>query len=234
MIETSSAVQTPVPNFDRLAHLYRWMEMLTFGTWLHRCRCAFLGDLAACRNAVVLGDGDGRFTAELVRANPKVQIDAVDASPAMLGVLLRRAGPDAAGVRTYCADARSWRPVNPPYDLVVTHFFLDCLTTEEIRAVAGRMRGAISPSAVWVVTEFAIPRGWLGQFLGKPLIWMLYRAFGLLTGLAVRALPDHSAALRDAGYRLERSQTRLHGLLVSEIWRVNKSTTREQQMLQTC
>jgi len=207
------------PNFDRLAKLYFWMELVTFGPLLSRCREAFLSELRSVRRAVVLGDGDGRFTSELLRANSQVRIDAVDASPAMLDALLARAGQNAARVSAHCVDARDWQPANPPYDLIVSHFFLDCLTTEEIRALAVKLHGAVLPSAKWIVSDFAIPNDWFGRWLAHPLVWLLYRAFGVLTGLKIRGLPDHQAALRNAGFSLTRRHTWLCGLLVSEIWR---------------
>lgn len=207
------------PNFDRLAKLYRWMELFTFGPFLSRCRAFFVPELASVRRAVVLGDGDGRFTARLLRANSHVEICAVDASREMLAALLRRAGADASRVCACCADARGWEPERPPYDLVVTHFFLDCLTSEECFALASRVRGAVRPWAVWVVSEFAVPEGWFGQLVARPLVWLLYRAFGLLTGLRIRSLPDHHAAFDDAGFALTRRRARLGGMLVSEMWR---------------
>jgi trans-aconitate methyltransferase len=120
------------PDFNRLARFYRWMELVSFGPWLWWCRCAFLGELGACRYALILGDGDGRFTARLLQANPAVRIDAIDASPAMLKALVRRAGQNRSRVRAQMADARYWLPKSQPdqsledpsYDLVVTHFFL--------------------------------------------------------------------------------------------------------------
>lgn len=206
------------PNFGRLAKLYIWMEFATFGPRLTRCREAFLPGLTSARHAVVLGDGDGRFTAELLRVNSQVRIDAVDASPAMLDALLSRAGQNADRVSPHCADIRDWQPANPPYDVVVSHFSLDCLTTEEVRALAAKVRGAVSPSAIWIVSEFAIPRSRFGRWVARPLVWLLYRAFGLLTGLKIRSLPDHHCALRNAGFSLARRQTWLCGLLVSEMW----------------
>jgi len=242
---------TPPPNFNRLANLYRWMEWFTFGPWLCRSRLAFLPELAACRHALVLGDGDGRFTARLLRANSTIRIEAVDASPAMLKALVRNAGPNACRVRIHCADARLWEtpylsgdlPGNPPYDLVATHFFLDCLTTQEIRSLAMRLRRSVSPSASWLVSEFAAPLGWFGRMVASPIVWMLYRLFGALTGLAARSLPDHRTALLESGFALQKRRKWLGGLLASELWSFtdgespgthSQSRSTPIEMLQTC
>lgn len=213
-----------LPNFNRLAGPYRWMEWLTFGPWLARCRFTFLDKAATCRHALVLGDGDGRFTARLLRANSHIHIDAVDASSSMLHALVRRVGPNGIRLRTHLADARQWHPSGDLLnDLVVTHFFLDCLTTEEILSLATRLRPTLSPTALWIVSEFAIPPTWYGRLVARPLIAALYRAFGLLTGLTVRTLPDYAAALRSAGFTLLERRPRLAGLLVSELWTVHPS-----------
>ena len=208
----------PTPNFNRLARLYRWMELASFGPWLWWCRCAFLSDLTQCRRALVLGDGDGRFTARLLRANPILSVDAVDSSSAMLRALLHRAGHNACRIRAYRADARIWQPANSGYDLIVTHFFLDCLTTGEVQSLAATLRKAVSPSALWLVSEFAVPDGWFGRLVARPLVRCLYFAFGRLTGLTLRALPDHHAALQQSGFIIQNRRTWLGGLLVSELW----------------
>lgn len=206
------------PDFDRLCGFYRWMELATFGPWLQWCRCAWIHRLSGCRRALVLGDGDGRFTARLLQANPVVTLEAVDASLAMLMALLRRAGPNADRVTVHAADARLWQIAGQPYDLVVTHFFLDCITTEEVRAMAKMVRAAVCDDAVWVVSEFAIPEGRYGRLVASPLVAVLYRAFGWLTGLAVRSLPEYANALGEAGFTLKERRTWLGGLLTSEVW----------------
>lgn len=206
------------PNFDVIAGAYRWLELVTFGPILQQCRCASIHRLGSCRRALVLGDGDGRFTCRLLRANPMVIVDAVDASPAMLRELVTRAGPDAARVSVHAADARFWQPGGPAYDLIVTHFFLDCLTTGEVAALAKRLRISAGEGAIWMNSEFAVPRGLFGRLCARPLVTALYRAFGFLTGLRVRSLPDYANALAAAGFRLEARRKWLAGLLTSEIW----------------
>jgi trans-aconitate methyltransferase len=211
------------PNFNRLAPLYRWMEYFSFGPWLWWCRSAFLPDLSACRHALVLGDGDGRFTARLLRINPDLRVLAVDASPAMLSALERRAAPHAARLRVECSDLRIWQPPAdaPPYDLIVTHFFLDCLTTEEVEALAIKLRSAAAPGALWLVSEFAIPSSAAGRAIAGAIVAALYRAFGWITGLAVRRLPQYETALQSAGFTLEKRRDWLGGLLTSQLFRAS-------------
>lgn len=233
--EPDFSARNPAPNFDRLARVYRWMEWASFGPFLCWCRCAFLGEMRTRRRALVIGDGDGRFAARLLKANQAIRLDAVDASGAMLRALAKRAGPNAARVQTVCADARAFQPESADlpetaglydlrlYDLIATHFFLDCLTTEEVRALAGRVRTWAAPNAIWAISEFAIPQGWFGRLFARPIVSNLYRAFGLLTGLRQRLLPDHASALRTAGFELARRRTYFFGLLVSELWQAGET-----------
>jgi len=214
----------PPPNFNDIARLYRWMELVTFGPLLGRCRCAFLDEMRKSRNALILGDGDGRFTARLLKENPIVLVDALDVSKAMLLTLIRNAGSFSGRVRVHLADARLWEPLNPSFDLIVTHFFLDCLTTEEVISLATRMRSSVTASAVWVVSDFAIPEGLFGWIVARPLITGLYMIFWLLTGMHVHRLPKYREALTEAGFILADQRQILGGLLVSEVWKPEPKT----------
>jgi hypothetical protein len=69
-----------------------------------------------------------------------------------------------------------------------------------------------------VVSEFAVPDGWLGRLLARPLVAGLYWSFGILAGLRVRCLPDHAAALSANGFAIEERRAWLGGLLQSERW----------------
>lgn len=210
------------PDFGRLAPLYRWMEWFSFGPCLWWCRTAFLSHMAHAKRALAIGDGDGRFTARLLEVNADVTVDAVDLSPAMLERLKLNAGRNVERVRTTVADASTWAPDDSSqFDLVYTHFFLDCLTDDEVAQLAARLAAVLATGGTWVVSEFAIPKRGAVRLLARPLVAFLYRAFGLLTGLAVRRLPDYRAALRATGLTLQDQQTHLWGILVSERWTRN-------------
>jgi Methyltransferase domain len=209
---------TPAADFNRLARVYRWMEWASFGPFLWWCRCAFLHRLPSSRRALILGDGDGRFTARLLRDHPALRVDAVDASEAMLRSLAERALPNAQRLQAHHADARAWNPGRSDYDLIVTHFFLDCLETGEVLDLALRMHADTAPGALWIVSEFAVPQGWFGRWIARPIVTLLYWAFGWMTHLRIRALPDHAGALRRSGFVLLERKHWLAGLLVSEMW----------------
>ena len=194
------------PDFNAIARPYCWLEYLSFGPMLERCRFHRLPELADAQRALVLGDGDGRFLARLLTQNPQIRADVVDLSPAMLRLLNGRITKIRAQDRVtqHCADARDFTPTGSPcaiYDVVVTHFFLDCLTTAEVQALAARIRSHLRPGARWIVSEFAIPRGPL-SIPARLIVLSLYAAFRLLTGLKAPRLPDHAAALRASNLAL--------------------------------
>lgn len=219
-LESNENFYTPdtVADFNRLAPFYRWMEWFTFGPFLWKCRLAFLPEMRSRKSALIIGDGDGRFAAQLLKDNPQIEVDAVDASEAMLRQLVRRAGHNAVRVRTQLADARRLSFPAGNFDLVATHFFLDCLSTAEVASLATGLRGKMAPGAAWVISDFAIPDTLYGKLVASPLVSALYLAFRFLTGLAIRRLPEHRKALHEAGFKLAKQRTWLGGLLVSEMW----------------
>jgi SAM-dependent methyltransferase len=208
------------PNFNRIARPYRWLEYLTLGTALENCRTHYLPRLLDRRRALVLGDGDGRFLAQLLASNPDLHADAIDTSATMLQVLRQRCGaatPNAATrLRTHNANALTI-PFEDSYDLVVTHFFLDCLTQPDLDALITRINPTLTPGALWLISDFRIPNG-LMRLPARVFVRSLYLAFRLLTGLRTTHLPDYATPLTQAGLNRVAHQHRLAGLLTTELW----------------
>ena len=211
----------PLRSFDRLARPYHLLEYLTFGPLLRRTREHFLPALGHSRKALVLGDGDGRFLHALLRANPHLQAVAVDASRRMLELLTRRSRHFAPRLTATQADLCHPLPpsTHAPFDLVATHFFLDCLSTSELRTLVSRIRPTLTPDALWVLSEFRIPRRGALRPLAQLLVRGLYLAFRILTGLRTSRLPDYTAVLEEAGFHRLDQALPLGGLLSAELWR---------------
>jgi SAM-dependent methyltransferase len=208
-------------NFDRIAYLYCCLEYASFGPFLARCRGAQLPHLQGAQRALLLGDGDGRFLARLLAANPGLTADVIDSSRSMLDVLEKRikgmGGKARQRIRLHHSDALCSKAVGS-YDLVVSHFFLDCFFPEQIEQLLDRLLPHAGRRAQWVVSEFSVLRQPPGSYLSAGIVGLLYRAFGLLTGLAVRELPDYAASFHKRGLTLSREETFLGGLLRSQLW----------------
>ena len=219
----------PPANFDRIARPYRWLEYLSFGPLLERCRFFRLPELTSARRALILGDGDGRFLAHLLAANPALHAEVIDQSPAMLRLLHARVAAIHALDRLtiHRTDALAFTPTGT-YDLIATHFFLDCFSTEDVFTLAQSIRPHLAPNALWLVSEFAIPSG-VAAIPARLLVAALYLAFRLITGLRTSALPDHPAALANAGFNLRNRKSFLAGLLVSELWQLAPNPASEPQ-----
>jgi len=214
---------TPEPDFDRVARIYRWAEYASLGPLLQRARTHFLPELRDCKLAMVLGDGDGRFLARVMAQNAEMQAEAVDTSEVMLELLRRncvRAAPDAAERLTLLlASALATMP-SPETDLIVTHFFLDCLTKHEVDALIEEYAAAMKPGTLWLVSDFALPHAaWLRPF-AAAYIRALYFAFRVLTGLRVTRLPDAQGPLERAGFTRVARKEFLGGLIYTELWRL--------------
>jgi ubiquinone/menaquinone biosynthesis C-methylase UbiE len=206
-------------DFSRVARAYRWMEYASFGTLLERTRFFRIAMLQNSRRALVLGDGDGRFLERLARANPEFAADSVDFSPGMIRLARSRVDRVGARVDWHQADALLWTPPHAEYDLIVTHFFLDCFSDHDVQRLIGRLIPYLSPGGMWINSDFAVPaRGWM-RWPSRIIIRGLYAAFFLLAGLRTQRLPDDVSALESAGLTLEHRDTLAGGLLKSEVWR---------------
>jgi ubiquinone/menaquinone biosynthesis C-methylase UbiE len=195
------------------------MERLAFGGALQRARTACLADAREARRALILGEGDGRFLRELLRQNATVEVDCVDGSARMLELARTRIGDEAHRVRFIGADALAWHAERRDYDLVVTHFFLDCFDGPSVRALVDKLAAASQPRATWLLADFTIPRRRWHSWHARLWVSSLYAFFRLATGLRTRAIVDPAPLLEAHGFRrTQDARTRL-GMLSSASWR---------------
>ncbi len=252
-------------GWDRWAPVYAVTERLALGRELQRAREA-AADVAAAwvgsspgpapSRWLVLGDGDGRGLEALVRALPQATFVSVDGSRAMLARARRRlkAGPPTSThlsprppITWIHADlVRNWPdlPRDAPFDGIVTSFFLDCLTPDELMHVWSEGAARLQPGGAWIVTDFLSPSevrraGASSGMPGTPgtpgttgttgtagrwrslrqalLLRLLYAAFRASTSMDARELPDLAAPFADAGWALE---SRGHSPSLLTEWRL--------------
>lgn len=214
-------------NCDGIARYYQVIEHLSFGRYLERRRFALLGEARTSRRAIVCGGGDGRFLARLLRVNSHVEVDFVELSPKMIELAERRvAGMGRTfreRVRFRVGDVWEFEPRTDGYDLIVTHFFLDCFSEPELAGIVACLGSWGVPDARWIVSDFREAEGPVGRLWTRAVIRGLYAAFQCTTGLRVTRLPNYAAALVREGYLQRCEEKALGGLLKSSLWEARPS-----------
>jgi hypothetical protein len=210
-----------LPDFDRVARIYRYAEYASLGPILQLARTHFLPQLLYIRKATVVGDGDGRFLARLLAANSNVEALAIDSSEAMLHLLRCNCAAASTGgsrrLQTRRISALDTAPV-PGSDLIVSHFFLDCFEQQQVDTLICSYAKTLSVGTLWLLSDFALPHSaWLRP-IAAIYIRCLYFAFRVLTGLRVTHLPAPQKALTNAGFTLIARKEWLKGFVYTELW----------------
>jgi len=208
-------------SFDTLAPWYRTMEFISAGELLQRCRTRFLAETRSRRQALLLGEGPGRFLVELLRANPGVAVTCLERSPRMIEQAmgrLRRAGFDSSRVQFHECDALDWQPRGAGFDLVATHFFLDCFRRDQLEALVSNIARSTLPDACWLYSDFCVPpRGWR-RWRAGAIIASMYLFFRLAAGLSATCLAPVDDLIEAAGFSSAGRHLSNFGLLRAELW----------------
>ena len=208
-------------SFDLLAPHYRWMEWVLAGGKLQRCRTAFLHSLPAPRRALLLGEGNGRFLVELIRAHPGVEIVCVDASRKMLECArarLQRSGLGTGSVEFVHANILEWSPKPHQFDLIVSHFFLDCFRPEQLAGIMDRLSTAAAPEAQWLLADFREPPAGWARWRARLILETMYLFFRRFTKLPAARLTAPDPLLERHGFVLNQRRLFEWGLLHSDWW----------------
>lgn len=207
-------------SFDRLAPYYRWMEAVMAGRLLQRCRTRWLPEVRDARRALLVGEGHGRMLEACVTALPGCHFTVLDQSEAMLAQA-RRQWQRAGGrqpVVFQLADLRDWRTAEAGFDLVVTNFFLDCFTPEELRRVVTNIHSALTPQARWLVADFCVPPAGWRRVRARAGLALAYSFFRWTTGISARHITPPDGVLRGVGFELRRRERFDEGLLHADLW----------------
>jgi ubiquinone/menaquinone biosynthesis C-methylase UbiE len=173
--------------------------------------------LADARRVLTVGEGDGRFVAELVRRFPEIKVDCVEASAAMIARAQSRL-PKGANVTFRHANALKLDFPKGEYDAVVTCFFLDCFKSETLTELMPRMAGSLQPCGNWLVAEFGQPTRGLAAWHARAWLAAMYFFFHYATRLEARRLPDWEGEMARIGFACSERVTRRCGLMATSRW----------------
>lgn len=204
-------------SFDTLAPHYRWMERVLAGEKLQRCRSEFLPIISKPKRALLVGEGAGRFLTALLSRFPQTNIVCLDASEKMLSES-KRSIASATEVEFIHADIFDWQIPEQKFDLIVTNFFLDCFTADQLQIIVAKLANAATPDATWLLADFCEPPlGWK-KWRARWILASMYLFFRFATKLPAATLTPPDPFLSAAGFRLTDRVFHDWGLLHADRW----------------
>ena len=214
-------------SFDRLANSFWLLEALAFGKRLEVVRNSGLKYAKTARWALLIGDGDGRFAAQLLKVNAQLRIHSLDSSRAMLRTARRRIRRETpAGGCHYVpiqADARRFVYAANSYDFIALNFVMDCFTPGAAKGLLQVLSHSLKPKGILFYCDFEMPQGPpLKRLAAQWVIRLLYCFFNLVTDIKTRALAEPSWPRT---LKLAERKTWLGGMLASEIRRQTASAS---------
>ena len=200
-------------SYDRFAPFYKLVETMVFGRALQEARCAGLGGEAP-KSVLIIGDGNGRYLEQAIRAWPEARFVSIDASEGMLKEARKRVGK--ADVRFIHAEvfAGLEEVRDETFELIATHFFLDCFREETLEKLIPMMANKLADAGRWDISDFTDRR-----LYHRAMLWLMYRFFHNFTETPAKRLPDYGRILRDQGLVSSTLGSWRAGFVIAQRWR---------------
>lgn len=209
-------------GYDQLADRYHLLEKMMFGSSLAKARTALLSSIPPCHSALLFGDGDGRFLEAFLSMQPECQITSVDQSQRMLDIQQQRLldHPLRDNVTWLQQDIRDFAANRQQFDLLVTAFFLDCFSAEDLRTHLPVWLSALKPDGHFYFVDFQKPdKGWK-RLRGRVYLKIMHLFFRWYTDLPNEELVDINSVLPACPMELLESKDMSHDLICARLYRM--------------
>jgi len=200
-------------NFDFIAKGYEKMEKLVFGSHLQKTRLSLLPEvvqrLKPASSIVLIGDGDGRFFEELVKLQPDASYTYLEKSKRMLSLAQARIDSEVEWLHggIELIEGRE-------FDLIVTHFVLDCYSGEEVKNLITSVTKQVKPEGLWLISDFDGDAGWWA----RGLIFVMYQFFKRVARVYPQRLKSFDIYLELNHWQKVMERRMLKGLSYSQLW----------------
>ncbi len=209
-------------SFDALARVYGGIEAVCAGRLMQRVRTAHLEFCPDEGRVLLVGEGHGRTLAALRKLKPRLELTYLDASSAMQAAARRhliREGLEAEGISFLTGNALTFLPEGEVFDVIITPFFLDCFTPDELAVLIPELTDSAGPGALWLVADFQLPAAGWKRSRARCIHAFLHAFFRRAGKISALRWTDPAPILTSLGWQLEERRTFSLELLRSDRWR---------------
>lgn len=182
-------------RFNWIARSYDSLVEIVFGEQLLEAQLHFLSFIKSGDRVLIMGGGSGKFLERLIKLNSDVQILYVEASSEMIS-MSRKSVPAELDITFLHGTQDDIRP-DCEFDVVITNFFLDLFSDDELNRVISKVSSHLRPSGIWLVTDFRRD----GKLQHQILLKLMYLFFRLTGSIRVTTLPRWRETIASGGFR---------------------------------
>lgn len=204
-------------TFDKIAPIYGTLVGICAGNRLSQCRSLLIDQIHNPTNILIAGEGHGPFLGICESRYPNAKITVIESSDQMIQIAKSK-HPSTRATFIH-EDLLEWELDTTPFDLIVTHFFLDCFNPSDLKKAINKLSRVATEDTQWLISDFNIPDSGPQMIRAKVILWMLYQFFRFSIGLKADSLTTPDPLLREHGFTRIHHKTLDWGLLKSELWR---------------
>lgn len=205
-------------NFSNITPIYDLLGTLAFAGRLHKSQ-QYMLELypKSVENILIIGGGTGKFLTEIVSSIKFNELIYIDISPGMIKSarkkIVKNSPDQLSNIEFICGGINNLPKKD--YDLVITHYFLDCLTPESYLKIVEELKNSLKPTGLWSMVDFYNTNQ---DPLKKRFISLLYRFFHITCNLPSIQLTDFDSWFNKNMNRLNRKEF-IGGLLKSTLYK---------------
>jgi tRNA (cmo5U34)-methyltransferase len=199
-------------GFDRIALVYDLLARLVFGRSIINSQKFFLNKIEDHHNVLILGGGSGWLLAELLTIKPECKVWYIEASEKMIDLSQKKV--DSKSSIHFIHGTEADIPSSIKYDVVISNFYLDLFTDEQLTDVTHKIISSLSPGSQWIATDFVERnKGWQ-----KLLLKLMYYFFRIICHIGSRKLPQWNKAILASGIKKIESRLFYDGFIETALY----------------
>lgn len=212
-------------NFNLIAPVYDKLGRLIFGNNLIDSQKVMLKHLKEGNHILILGGGSGEILNELDKLKIHLSISYVELSSEMMRRAQARQPFNNLEVNFINQNVQSIDL--PKADIVITNYFLDVFTLNNLSLIMGKIDQALEASGIWLCTDFRKTN----SFFKNALIKLMYLFFKIFSQLEGTKLQDFEKQFKSLGYKKIDAKFYLGKMIESCAYKQNLNSRNEKSCL---
>ena len=209
-------------NFDPVASIYDRLAKGIFGSSIQKIQIDLLPNLPDGSDILLVGGGSGWILEHIWALCPYRRLVFLEDSPNMLRLAQSKISSinleGEISLKTELLLGREhFLPSFHQYSVIITPFFLDLFSEEELPQIMTSLDLYLKPGGLWLLADFSIEKT-----ICRPIFWLwiklMYRFFRWTCGLQNQKLASFSSHFLLKDYVLLEERYRFFSFMVAQIY----------------